>query len=216
MESGPQEKRSQRVGLSMICSSVSFHSCQCCCLTLGSMWWGVSKGSNSSLSPFCAGYRGMSTFWSMSSNGNTSRAVIPGASLVLFLFGALGRPHWKKGREWPILDCIWCLRSYTELPSTCLPVQNPQLFLLLLLLPQPSGVCVTGMWFASSVIVTQEACKDSGLWDLLFDPVLHIWIRLQVPSVHAHTVQNDPCSSTEPHFQDTTWYVGGWYLGNYL
>ena len=98
METGPQEKRSQRVGLFIICSSVSFDSCQCCCLILGSMWWGVSKGSNSSLSPFCAGYCGMSTFWSMSSNGNTSRAVIPGASLVLFLFGALGRPHWKKGK----------------------------------------------------------------------------------------------------------------------
>ena len=107
----------------------------------------------------------------------------------------------EEGEDWQLFDRIWCLRSYTELPSTCLPVQNPQLFLLLLVLPQPSGMCVTGMWFGSSVIVTQEACKDSGLWDLLFDPVLHIWIRLQVPSVHAHTVQNDPCSSTEPHFQ---------------
>ena len=61
-------------------------------------------------------------------------------------------------------DCIWCLRSYKELPSTCLPVQSPQLFLLLLLLPHPSGVCVTGIWFGSSVIVAQETCKDSGHW----------------------------------------------------
>ena len=95
MESGCQGKRSQRVGLSMICSSVSFDSCQCCCLTLGSMWWGVSKGSNSSLSSFCAGFRGMSTFWSMSSNGNTSRAVIlePAwfSSYLLHLGDLIGR-----------------------------------------------------------------------------------------------------------------------------
>ncbi|XP_052512820.1 zinc finger protein 69 homolog B-like [Budorcas taxicolor] len=68
----------------------------------------------------------------------------------------------EEGEDWKLFDCIWCLRSYTELPSTCLPVQSPQLFLLLLLLPHPSGVCVTGMWFGSSVIVTQETCKDSG------------------------------------------------------
>ena len=65
---------------------------------------------------------------------------------------------------WCWFDCIWCLRSYKELPSTCLPVQSPQLFLLLLLLPHPSGVCVTGIWFGSSVIVAQETCKDSGHW----------------------------------------------------
>ena len=70
----------------------------------------------------------------------------------------------EEGKDWQLFDCIWCLRSYTELPSTCLPVQSPQLFLLLLLLPDPSGVCVTGMWFGSSVIVTQETCKDSGYW----------------------------------------------------
>ena len=70
----------------------------------------------------------------------------------------------EEGEDWHLFDCIWCLRSYTELPSTCLSVQSPQLFLLLLLLPDPSGVCVTGMWFGSSVIVTQETCKDSGYW----------------------------------------------------
>ena len=70
----------------------------------------------------------------------------------------------EEGKDWQLFDCIWCLRSYTELPSTCLSVQSPQLFLLLLLLPRPSGVCVTGMWFGSSVIVTQETCKDSGYW----------------------------------------------------
>lgn len=32
------------------------------------------------------------------------------------------------------------------------------------ILPHPSGVCVTAMWFGSSVIVTQETCKDSGYW----------------------------------------------------
>ena len=70
----------------------------------------------------------------------------------------------EEGEDWHLFDCIWCLRSYTELPSTCLSVQSPQLLLLLLLLPDPSGVCVTGMWFGSSVIVTQETCKDSGYW----------------------------------------------------
>ena len=76
----------------------------------------------------------------------------------------------EEGEDWQLFNCIWCLRSYTELPSTCLPVQNPQLFLLLLILPQPSGVCVTGMWFGSSMIVTQETCKDSGHWGLVLDP----------------------------------------------
>ena len=75
----------------------------------------------------------------------------------------------EEGKDWQLFDCIWCLRSYTELPSTCLPVQSPQLFLLLLLLPDPSGVCVTGMWFGSSVIVTQETCKDSAHWGPLLD-----------------------------------------------
>ena len=69
----------------------------------------------------------------------------------------------EEGEDWQLFDCVWCLRSYTELPSTCLSVQSPQLFLLLLL-PHASGVCVTGMWFGSSVIVTQETCKDSGYW----------------------------------------------------
>ena len=38
-----------------------------------------------------------------------------------------------------------------------------------LLLPHPSGVCVTGMRFGSSVIVSQETWKDSGHWGPLLD-----------------------------------------------
>ena len=144
----------------MFCNNLSFDSCQCCCLTMGSMWWGVSKWSISSLSPFCAGFHRMPAFWSC-------RTALTPPEIIL-------DPAWfssicctwetslEEGKDWQLFDCIWCLRSYTELPSTCLSVQSPQLLLLLLLLPDPSGVCVTGMWFGSSVIVTQETCKDSG------------------------------------------------------
>ena len=55
----------KRQSLYMICNNLSFNSCQCCCLTMGSMWWGVSKGSIFSLSPFCAGFHRMPAFWSM-------------------------------------------------------------------------------------------------------------------------------------------------------
>ena len=152
----------------MICNHLSFDSCQCDLLTMGSMWWGVSKGSISSLSPFCAGFHRMPAFWCTWKSADTSRDYF-GPSLLLFLFAALDGPHWKKGKDWQLFDCIWCLRPYTELPSTCLPVQSPQLFLLWLLLPHPSGVCVTGMRFGSSVIVTQETWKDSGHWGPLLD-----------------------------------------------
>ena len=53
MQSGPP-RGPKRQSLYMICNNLSFDSCQCCCLTMGSMWWGVSKWSISSLSPFCA------------------------------------------------------------------------------------------------------------------------------------------------------------------
>ena len=33
----------KRQGLYMFCNNLSFDSCQFCCLTLGSMWWGISK-----------------------------------------------------------------------------------------------------------------------------------------------------------------------------
>ena len=97
---------------------------------MGSMWWGVSKGSISSLSPFCAGFHRMPAFWCTWKSADTSRDYF-GPSLLLFLFAALDGPHWKKGKDWQLFDCIWCFRSYTELSSTCLLVQSPQLFLLL-------------------------------------------------------------------------------------
>ena len=55
----------KRQSLYMICNNLSFDSCQCCCLTMGSMWWGVSKRSVSSLSPFWAGFHQMPAFWSV-------------------------------------------------------------------------------------------------------------------------------------------------------
>ena len=33
----------KRQGLYMFCNNLSFDCCQFCCLTLGSMWWGISK-----------------------------------------------------------------------------------------------------------------------------------------------------------------------------
>ena len=64
MQSGPPRKEVPKGKVYMICNNLSFDSCQCCCLTMGSMWWGVSKWSISSLSPFCAGFHRMPAFWS--------------------------------------------------------------------------------------------------------------------------------------------------------
>ena len=41
----------RRQGLYMFCSNLSFDCCQFCCLTLGSIWWGIPKGFASPCSP---------------------------------------------------------------------------------------------------------------------------------------------------------------------
>ena len=41
----------RRQGLYMFCNNLSFDSCQFCCLTLGSMWWAISKGFTSPCPP---------------------------------------------------------------------------------------------------------------------------------------------------------------------
>ena len=40
---GSKKRGPRRQGLYMFCSNLSFDCCQFCCLTLGSMWWGISK-----------------------------------------------------------------------------------------------------------------------------------------------------------------------------
>ena len=46
-----KKRGSRRQGLYMFCNNLSFDSCQFCCLTLGSMWWGLSKVSISPCPP---------------------------------------------------------------------------------------------------------------------------------------------------------------------
>ena len=41
----------RRQGLYMFCNNLSFDCCQFCCLTLGSMWWAISKGFTSPCPP---------------------------------------------------------------------------------------------------------------------------------------------------------------------
>ena len=48
---GSKKRGPRRQGLYMFCSNLSFDCCQFCCLTLGSIWWGISKGFASPCPP---------------------------------------------------------------------------------------------------------------------------------------------------------------------